>query len=70
FGHFRIRARVASFDRFDRNVTKVKKDAGTKGVSGVELKDGHNKPETLNGGEKGAKMKRTEAMTGVATAPD
>ncbi|MCI49971.1 hypothetical protein A2U01_0071215, partial [Trifolium medium] len=42
----------------------------TKGDSGVELKDGHNKPETLNGGAKGAKMKRTEAMTGVATAPD
>ncbi|MCI50671.1 hypothetical protein A2U01_0071915, partial [Trifolium medium] len=70
FGHFRIRARVASFDRFDRNVTEVKKVAGTKGDSGVEIKDSHNKPEKLNGGEKGAKMSMTEAMTGAATALD
>ncbi|MCI24592.1 papain family cysteine protease, partial [Trifolium medium] len=34
FGHFRVRARVASFDRFDRNVTAEEKGPGSQGDSG------------------------------------
>ncbi|MCI63573.1 hypothetical protein A2U01_0084830, partial [Trifolium medium] len=63
----RVRARVASFDLFNRNVTEARK---VRGDSGIEKKDGHNIPMMSKGGDEGPKMTRTKEATEVVNAPD
>ncbi|MCH84604.1 sulfate transporter, partial [Trifolium medium] len=67
FGHFRVRARVASFDRFNRNVPEARK---VRGDSGIEKKEGHNIPMKSKGGVEGPMMTRTKEATEVVNASD
>ncbi|MCI70073.1 hypothetical protein A2U01_0091336, partial [Trifolium medium] len=64
--------RVASFDRFDRNVSEAEKGAGSQGGSSVAkdelIRIGHNKPVPLKDDEECATMTRTVATSGVPTA--
>ncbi|MCI77945.1 hypothetical protein A2U01_0099215, partial [Trifolium medium] len=74
FGHYRVRARVASFDRSDRNATTVGRipateTAGwTKGGIGAEKDDGphkHTRAEAFNGVDDCTMPTRTKVKTGV-----
>ncbi|MCI54676.1 hypothetical protein A2U01_0075926, partial [Trifolium medium] len=58
---------VASFDRFNRNVTEARK---VRGGSGFEKKDGHDIRMTSKGGAAGPKMTGTKEATEVVNAPE
>ncbi|MCI25759.1 sulfate transporter, partial [Trifolium medium] len=69
-----VRARVASFDRFDRNVPAEEKGSRSQGDSGaankVVQKDGRTKPVPRIDGEECAKMTRSAAPSGAHIATE